>query len=161
MAVRKQDDQHEHTFSSYVKIRDVVLKTCLGRWAIGRSGERGSEISVLPVRHDDDDQGIQKNQLISWTKMCSLIYDCPSWEINMTFVIFKLMVSPNVMHALEKRSTAAFVISNEMCIASIEQLQSEGPRKFWVEVYEIKDFTRESNVDAGDTFLKCVWELWS
>ena len=27
----KQDDQHEHTFSSYVRIRDVVLKTCLGR----------------------------------------------------------------------------------------------------------------------------------
>ena len=27
----KQDDQHEHTFSSYVRIRDVVLKTYLGR----------------------------------------------------------------------------------------------------------------------------------
>ena len=40
MAVQKQDDQHEHTFSSYVRIRDVVLKTCLGRWTIGRSGER-------------------------------------------------------------------------------------------------------------------------
>ena len=25
MAVQKQDDQHEHTFSSYVRIRDVVL----------------------------------------------------------------------------------------------------------------------------------------
>ena len=51
----KQDDQHEHTFSSYVRIWDVVLKTCLGRWTIGRSGERGSGISVLPARHDDDD----------------------------------------------------------------------------------------------------------
>ena len=29
--VQKQDDQHEHTFSSYVRIRDVVLKTCLRR----------------------------------------------------------------------------------------------------------------------------------
>ena len=28
MAKQKQDDQHEHTFSSYVKIRDVALKTC-------------------------------------------------------------------------------------------------------------------------------------
>ena len=55
MAVQKQDDQHEHTFSSYVRIRDVVLKTCLGRWTIRRSGERGSGISVLPARHDDDD----------------------------------------------------------------------------------------------------------
>ncbi len=31
MAVQKQDDQHEHTFSSYVRIRDVVLKTYPGR----------------------------------------------------------------------------------------------------------------------------------
>ena len=54
MAVQKQDDQHEHTFSSYVKIRDVVLKTCLGQWTIGRSGERGSGMSVLPARDDDD-----------------------------------------------------------------------------------------------------------
>ena len=51
MAVQKQDDQHEHTFSSYVRIRDVVLKTYQGRWTIGRSGERGSGISVLPARH--------------------------------------------------------------------------------------------------------------
>ena len=55
MAVQKQDDQHEHTFSNYVRIRDVVLKTCLRRWTIEKSGERGSGISVLPARHDDDD----------------------------------------------------------------------------------------------------------
>ena len=55
MAAQKQDDQHEHTFSSYVRIQDVVLKTYLGRWTKGRSGERGSGISVLPARYDDDD----------------------------------------------------------------------------------------------------------
>ena len=55
MVVQKQDDQHEHTFSNYVRIRDVVQKTCLRWWMMGKSGERGSEISVLPARHDDDD----------------------------------------------------------------------------------------------------------
>ena len=55
LAVQKQDDQHEHTFSNYVRIRDVVQKTCLRRWTIGKSGERGSGISVLLARHDDDD----------------------------------------------------------------------------------------------------------
>ena len=54
-AAQKQDVQHEHTFSSYVRIQVVVLKTYLGRWTIGRSGERGSGISVLPARYDDDD----------------------------------------------------------------------------------------------------------
>ena len=55
MAAQKQDDQLERTFSSCVRIQDVVLKTYLGRWTIGRSGERGSGISVLPARYDDDD----------------------------------------------------------------------------------------------------------
>ena len=61
---QNQDDQHEHRFSSYVRIRDVVLKTCLGRWTKGGSGERGSGISVLPARHDDDDDDIAKTNLI-------------------------------------------------------------------------------------------------
>ena len=53
MAVLKQYDQHENTFINYVRIQDVVLKTCLRRWTIGKSGERGSRIFVLPARHDD------------------------------------------------------------------------------------------------------------
>ena len=55
MAVQKQDNHHEYTFSNYVRIRDVVQKTCLRRWTMEKSGERGSGISVLPARHDDDD----------------------------------------------------------------------------------------------------------
>ena len=31
MAKKKQDDQFEHTYSSYVRIRDVALKTCQRR----------------------------------------------------------------------------------------------------------------------------------
>ena len=46
MAGQKQDDQLEHTYSSYVRIRDVTLKTCPKRWTIGRSGERCSGIFV-------------------------------------------------------------------------------------------------------------------
>ena len=55
MAEQKQDDQLEYTYSSYVRIRDVALKTCRRRWTIGRSGERRSGISVLAAWHDDDD----------------------------------------------------------------------------------------------------------
>ena len=33
----------------------IALRTCQRRWTIGRSGERGSRISVLATRHDDDD----------------------------------------------------------------------------------------------------------
>ena len=54
MAKQKQDDQLEHTCSSYVRIWDVALKTCQKRWMIRRSGERGSGISVLVAQHDDD-----------------------------------------------------------------------------------------------------------
>ena len=55
MAKQKQDDQLEHTYSSYMRIRDIALKTCQKRWTIERSGERGSGISVLAAQHDDDD----------------------------------------------------------------------------------------------------------
>ena len=55
MAKQKQDDQLEHTYSSYVRIRDVTLKTSQKRWMIGRKGGRESGISVLAARHDDDD----------------------------------------------------------------------------------------------------------
>ena len=54
MAKQKQDDQLEHTYSSYVRIQDVALKTCQKRWMIGRSGERRSGISMLAAWHDDD-----------------------------------------------------------------------------------------------------------
>ena len=55
MAKQKQDDQPELTYSRYVRTQDVILKTCRRRWMIGRSGERGSGISVLAAQHDDDD----------------------------------------------------------------------------------------------------------
>ena len=55
MAEQNQDDQLEHTYSSCVRIRDVALKTCQRRWTIERSSERGSGISVLAARHDDED----------------------------------------------------------------------------------------------------------
>ena len=65
MAKQMQDDQLEHTCSSYVRIREVAVKTCQRRWTIGRSGERGSGISVLAVRHDDDHHHqIEKHQAI-------------------------------------------------------------------------------------------------
>ena len=55
MTGQKQDDQHELTYSNYVRTQGVTLKTCRRRWIIGRSGERGSGISLLAARHDDDD----------------------------------------------------------------------------------------------------------
>ena len=66
MAEQKQDDQLEHTYSSYVRIRDVALKTCRKRWTIGRSGKRGSRISVLAARHDDDDAIKNFPWSVSW-----------------------------------------------------------------------------------------------
>ena len=43
---------------------DVALKTCQKRWTIGRSGERGSGISVLAARHDDDDDDFCYRQFL-------------------------------------------------------------------------------------------------
>ena len=50
MAKQKQDDQLEHTYSSYVRIRDVTLNTSQKQWMIGRSGDIRAA-----AWHDDDD----------------------------------------------------------------------------------------------------------
>ena len=47
---QKQSDQLEPTYSKSVRIRDVALGTWQKQWTIGRSGERGSVISVLVAR---------------------------------------------------------------------------------------------------------------
>ena len=54
MDEQRQDDQLEPSYSSSVPIRDVALRTYRKQCVIGRGGERGSPISVLIARHDDD-----------------------------------------------------------------------------------------------------------
>ena len=67
-------------YSNYVRTQDVTLKTCRRRWMIGRSGERGSGISVLGARHDDDDIYLKRRmkQKVSLNRnFTGLIQDCP------------------------------------------------------------------------------------
>ena len=64
MAVQKQDDQHEHTFSNYVRIREDLSGAMNDR----ESGERGSSISVLPARHDDDDGDDDCNSYLMFSR---------------------------------------------------------------------------------------------
>ena len=56
MTEQRQDDQLEPTYSSFVPIRDVALRTRRKHWTIGKGGKRGSGLSVLIARHDDDDR---------------------------------------------------------------------------------------------------------
>ena len=63
---------------AYVRIWDVVLKTCQRQWMIRRSGERGSGISVLAAWHDDDTfcKSISpKIKVIAWIKFELTYYD--------------------------------------------------------------------------------------
>ena len=52
---QRQDVQLKPTYSSSVPILDVALSTCQKQWTIGMGSERGPEMSLLAVRHDDDD----------------------------------------------------------------------------------------------------------
>ena len=96
MAEQKQDDQLEHTYSSYVRIRDVALKTCRRRWTIGRSGERGSRKSVQAARHDNDDDDI----FYCCFSDCSLLFlsilltGYNIWSFFSLFCIFSQTLNP-------------------------------------------------------------------
>ena len=97
MAVQKQDDQHEHAFSSYVRIRDVVLKTCLGRWTIGgvaREGQgypcyqRDMTMMVMITVYN-----IPNNSNFSCKKIhLGLIYGI--WELSCDPWVFKIIKLP-------------------------------------------------------------------
>ena len=104
MAEQKQDDQHEHTFSNYVRIRDVVRKTCLGRWTIGRSGERGSGISVLPARHDDgnDDERDEQSEIFCFI----------SYRLGLPGIFFMLLSVPFSIIPSAPTITGTVVIFN-------------------------------------------------
>ena len=79
-----------------MRIWDVVLKTCRRRWTIGKSGERGSGISMLAARHDDDDDDIEKYSFVAenilsplmWVKCFAIFWYMGSlwWVYYMTKV---------------------------------------------------------------------------
>ena len=87
MAEQKQDDQLEHTYSSYVRIRDVALKTCQRQLMIGRSGERGSGISMLVARHHDDDDDCYLHLIILFNICWNPIIRISRHESVLTCVI--------------------------------------------------------------------------
>ena len=110
MAGQKQDDQLEHTYNSYVRIRDVALKTCLKRCTIGRSSERGFGISVLAARHDDDDVYTCKKKLATVvegdlktffsiaTLWCREGCYSILWILPLTLDTYHIMLSKHIMN---------------------------------------------------------------
>ena len=74
------------TYSSYVRTRDVTQKTCRRQWMIGRSGERGSGISVLAARHDDDDDDDDETPLKKLT-LCHILPEQMGWVNMINFMV--------------------------------------------------------------------------
>ena len=84
MAGQKQNDQLKHTFNSYVRIRDVAQKTSQKRWTIGRSGERGSGISMPVARYDDDDDFRRTSKLLEINPSNrNLINEINTWTVSL------------------------------------------------------------------------------
>ena len=48
-------DEEESAYTNTVLIQNIALKTYWKRWMIDKGGRRGLGISVLMVRHNDDD----------------------------------------------------------------------------------------------------------
>ena len=107
MAEQMQDDQLEHTpGSSYVRIRDVALKTCQRRWTIGKSGERESGISVLAARHDaaDDDANVNCLKLNCFDIETSYLFITDFFEIE-PFICNEMDVELNNLQWLMHHET--------------------------------------------------------
>ena len=88
MAEQKEDNQLEHTYSSYVMIRDVALKTCQRRWTIRKSGKRGSGISVLAPQHDDDDDKVGKIPILGENNKRTWLSERPICEQTLASQVY-------------------------------------------------------------------------
>ena len=123
MAEQKQDDQHEHTFSNYVRIRDVVQKTCQMRWTIVKSSERGSGISVLPARHDDEDD--DDNDVAGLAQHVSHCTTGTAWTRLKDQLLFSLYFT----FTLTQRRKTQININTKLSDKNIREGEREGERK--------------------------------
>ena len=76
MDEQREDDQLEPTHSSSVPVQDVPLKTYWKQWTIEKGGEKGSGISMLMVRRDDDDD-IKLHLIMEFLILKSGVCDSP------------------------------------------------------------------------------------
>ena len=113
MDEQRQDDQLEPIYNSSVPIQDVTLKTYRKRWTIERGGERGSGISVLMARHDDDDDDM---------KLITRRLYCTRWgnlsvltNINPSFLIIKINL---LSHSLRSFWPSRRIISPLLSIST-------------------------------------------
>ena len=142
MAGQKHDDQLEHTYSSNVRVRDIALKTFLRRWTIGKSGERGSRISVLAARHDDDDDDVTLSG--SYLK-------CKTSKLRLSYSTFH--VKPK--RRLKSKWLIAFCQSDDCVHLKLDQTKREhimdilGARSVMVIVVENGHGDTSSNPGRG------------
>ena len=80
MDEQRQDDLLEPTYSSSVPIRNVALRICQKQWTIEKVGKRGSGISVLMARDDDDD--MYKKVLSLNNLICLICYQTKPNQIK-------------------------------------------------------------------------------
>ena len=156
MAVQKQDDQLELTYSNYVRTQDVTRKTCQRRWMIGRSGERGSGISVLAAQHDDDDDDDFKQ--LSLTKERSLNANTALFQVIQfsmsTQFSFSLPIHRNLSGATTLNPSGTGSDSNErvLNIPQISTITGTSPSDF---LCHIQDTHRGGSYPSAEKQSVC------
>ena len=115
MAEQKKGDKLELTYSSSVRIRDVALRTCQKRWTIERSGDRGSGISVLEARQDDDaddNEGKSIPQIMVRKSNYYTTWDVQWSEKNICLnsFSFSMLLSYSTFDLLELTSWSGFFV---------------------------------------------------
>ena len=134
MAEQKQNDQLEHTYSSSVRIRDVALRTCQRRWMKGKSGERGSGISVMAARHDI------YIYIYIYISVATLVHQ---WHFVSDFLMIYYMCNCNII-----KDCVLFLVMNGELVkkfkfdflsaSSLWKCQPGGPWVYWTSVLSTK-----------------------
>ena len=148
MAKQNQDDLLEPTYRSSVRIRDVALRTCQKRWTIWRSDERGSGISALAARHDDDDdyEAMMRIPFCSYFPYLAYFVACFTQRLSSkemksltgVYILYEAVSVSLCFKALGKKwicliSSQLWLNSWQDCVLSLCGAGSLGEEKLWIQ----------------------------
>ena len=110
----KQVDLLESTYNRSVLIRDVILRTSEKRWPIEKGGRRTLGIFVLMVRHEDDDDILVPEVIISDVL-------CLSLDLSTSY-------SPHQADSIRDNQSLVYTKDNQSLVYTKEKKRKKYPR---------------------------------
>ena len=122
-------------------------KTCQRRWTIGRSGERGSGISVLAARHDNEDDCWGAHMLLPWNQ---------AYYQGRHLMKFLLVAIATLSCAWNITYIYIYIVAERGGKASERERERERERETLISEKRVRQWTQNNQIQAVATTKNIV-----